>query len=160
MKYLTKYKIFENITEEEESMIIDDLNDIFHDIRDQNLEVIVTSERKGRVIGDSIRVEIHGTFNDSNVQDMSVPTFKLGDVTDAIYRTEEFLKPHNYIIQPIFAIKVHIGGGKRKDTESQFIKLDELENYYNKECSHVSLNWRIPISYEEMTKRLRGNPDD
>ena len=160
MKYLIKYKIFEDITKEEESIIIDDLNDILCDARDQNLEATVTSERRGEVIGDSLRVEIHGIFNEDHVQDFSVPTFRLGDVFDVIYRSNEFLKTYSYIIQPIFAIKVHVGGGKRKDDDSQFIKIDDLERYSNKECSHVSLYWRIPISYEEMTKRLRGNSDD
>jgi hypothetical protein len=160
MKYLIKYKIFEDITEEEESMIIDDLNDIYHDIRDKNLKVTVSSDRRGRVLGDSLRVEIHGIVGEGNVVDFSLPTFKLGDIIESIYRTEEFLKPYNYLIQPIFAIKVHVGGGKRVNDESQFINLDDLERYSNKECSHVSLNWRIPIDYKEMTKRLRGNSDD
>lgn len=155
MKYLIKYKIFENINEDEESLIIGDLNDIFHDVRDKNLEVIVSSERRSKVLGDSLRVEIHGIVGEDNVVDFSLPTFKLGDIIESIYRTEEFLKPYNYIIQPIFAIKVHVGAGNRGNDESQFINLDELESYSDKECSHVSLNWRIPISFEEMTKRIR-----
>lgn len=155
MKYLIKYKIFENINEDEESLIIGDLNDIFHDVRDKNLEVIVSSERRSKVLGDSLRVEIHGIVGEDNVVDFSLPTFKLGDIIESIYRTEEFLKPYNYIIQPIFAIKIHVGAGNRGKDESQFINLDELESYSDKECSHVSLNWRIPISFEEMTKRIR-----
>ena len=67
MKYLIKYKIFEDITEEEESIIIDDLNDILCDARDQNLEATVTSERRGEVIGDSLRVEIHGIFTTTSL---------------------------------------------------------------------------------------------
>jgi hypothetical protein len=153
MKYLTKYKIFENISEEEESLIIDDLNDVFHDVRDQNLEATVTSNRKGRVLGDVLKVEIYGIVGEDNLKDMSVPTFRFGDIFDAIYRADEFLKTYEYKSQPIFAIKVHVGGGKRKDPDSQFIDLEDIEKYSDKEYTHISLNWRIPIDYKEMTKR-------
>jgi len=157
MKYLIKYKIFEAVTEDEESLIIDDLNDIFHDVRDQNMEVNVVSTKRGKVLGDGISVEMHGIVGDDNVVDFSVPKFKLGDVIECIFRADEFLKRHSYIIQPIFAIKIHVGGGKRKPDESQFINIEDIERYSNKECSHVSLNWRIPIDYEEMMLRRNSN---
>jgi hypothetical protein len=159
MKYLNKYKVFEHLTEEEESLIIDDLNDIFHDVRDLNLEVNISCVRSGKVLGDSLSVEIHGFVTDANLVDFSVPTFKLGDVVESIQRADKFLKTYSYLIQPIFATKITVGGGKHRD-DSKFITMDKLENASSKQCSHVSLNWRIPIDYKEMTKRLRGNSDD
>ncbi len=158
MKYLKKYKLFESsspITKEEEIIIINDLNDIFNEIRDEDIEVVVESKRMGKVIGDSINIEINGIVGDRDVESFYLPTFKLGDISDVIFRADDYLKRYSYLIQPIFTTKISIGGGKHKDN-TLFTTLDKLENLSNKECSHVGLNWRIPIDYMEMRKRLRN----
>lgn len=166
MRYLKRYKIFESspITEEEESIIVNDLNDIFNEVRDEGIEVVVESTRMGKVLGDSITIRINGIVSYQNVNDYSLPTFKLGDIIDVIFRADDYLKRYSYLIQPIFTTKVSIGDGatnylgvtgKHKDN-SMFTTLDKLKNLSNKECSHVSLNWRIPIDYMEMRKRLRN----
>ena len=151
MKYLKKYKVFE-LSENDESKVIDDLIDIFSDVSDYGLEVKVESV-PGRSRNDlethssSINVSIHGIVGDDNLADFSLPTFKLRYVVDVIQRANDFLKSYSYIIQPIFATKITTGGGKQKN-ESYFITLDDIESKSNMECTHVSINWRLPIDYK------------
>jgi hypothetical protein len=157
MKYLKKYKVFE-LSENDESKVIDDLIDIFSDISDYGLEVKVESvprkldyipdyDETNVILGDSINVSIHGIVGDDNLIDFSLPTFKIEYVTDVIQRANDFLKSYSYIIQPIFATKITTGGGKQKN-ESYFITLDDIESKSNMECTHVSINWRLPIDYK------------
>jgi len=157
MKYLKKYKVFE-LSENDESKVIDDLIDIFSDISDYGLEVEVESvpgrrssvpdyDETSITLGDSINISIHGIVGDDNLVDFSLPTFKLGYVIDVIQRANDFLKSYSYMIQPIFAIKIATGGGKQKN-DSYFLTLDEIESKSNKVCTHVSVNWRLPIDYK------------
>lgn len=149
MKYLKKYKVFE-LSENDESKVIDDLIDIFSDVSDYGLEVKVESV-PGRSRNDlethssSINVSIHGIVGDDNLADFSLPTFKLGYVVDVIQRSNDFLKSYSYIIQPIFATKITAG---QQRNDSYFITLDDIESKSNMECTHVSINWRLPIDYK------------
>ena len=142
MKYLKKYKAFE-LSENDESKVINDLIDIFSDISDYGLEVEVESVPGRRnipkgmrssvpdydetdiILGDSINVSIHGIVGDDNLADFSLPTFKLGYVVDVVQRANDFLKSYSYRHQfPLIIpyIRFHLSSEAKSESFGCFVR--------------------------------------
>ena len=72
MKYL---KTYENFSSEDREQILSDLNDIFDELRDDNLNVDISRAKDPKVWKDSISVGIHTNPTGESVVDFSTIVF-------------------------------------------------------------------------------------
>lgn len=128
MKHL---KIYENFGSE----LLNTVEDMLHSIRDNGVEAVLESNSK-----DNITVAIHLPVSDV----LTHQTFTPNQIKDEMFMINDFLVENDYLPQMIFLYNINTKGLKG---ESEFIKFEDIDRVGDKEYTHMSFNWRLPVDY-------------
>lgn len=145
-------KTYENFSSQDKEQILSDLNDIFDEVRDDNLNVDISSGKVGYVWKDHISVGIHTQTSGESIVDFSIPSVKLSDISETIKRANSYLSNFSYKMYPMFCIKLSVNKDNNhiNRDESEFIKYEDIDKHKNTSYSHISIDWKIPMSFEEI----------